>query len=163
MAIQYARAMGMRVLAITSAAKEAHCRKMGAELFLDPYTSTDLVADVQKLTGGGPHGVLNLATSPDAAQQACEYVRVRGTVVLVALPRDARVNLNVFTTILRSITVTGSHVGNRQDTDEALDFFARGLIEIPVEVRPLRDLPGVFERLRKNQVEGRVVLDMWAN
>ncbi|CAD5217100.1 unnamed protein product [Bursaphelenchus xylophilus] len=161
MAIQYAKAMGMRVLAITSKEKERHCKELGAEWFVDAYGKTDVASEVQRLTNGGPHGVLNLATTPAAAETAVDYVRTRGTIVLVALPRDATVTLKVFWAILRSITVKGSHVGTRQDMDEALDFFARGLIKIPVEMQPLKNIASVFKRLINNEVQGRIVLDMW--
>lgn len=43
------------------------------------------------------------------------------------------------------ITIKGSYVGNRQDGVEALDFFARGLINAPFKLAPLKDLPKIYE------------------
>ena len=79
--IQYARAMDFRVLAIDMAEKEKHCKEMGAEFFVDPKKSEDIVKEVRELTGGGPHAVINLATAEKPMDQSCEYVRSRGTVV----------------------------------------------------------------------------------
>jgi alcohol dehydrogenase, propanol-preferring len=43
------------------------------------------------------------------------------------------------------ITIKGSYVGNRQDGEEAIDFFARGLIRAPFRLVPLSDLAEVYE------------------
>lgn len=161
LAVQYAKAMGMRVLGLDAPEKEQYVRSLGAEFFLTPFGQKDLTAEVQRLTDGGPHGVVNVATQAIAMEQSIRYVRPRGTVVLVALPRDAKVTLEVFFFNLRCITVKGSHVGTRHDMDEALDFFARGQVKIPVEVVPLKQLPEVYRRMDKNEIKGRVVLDMW--
>ncbi|CAD5216924.1 unnamed protein product [Bursaphelenchus xylophilus] len=160
-AIQYAKAMGMRVLALDTSAKEEHCRSLGADLFLDPFKCPDIVSAVQLLTSGGPHGVINLAASVRAMDDAAKYVRTRGVVVLIALPPDAKMSIEVIPSIVRTITVTTSAVGSRQDVDEALEFFARGQIKIPVEIATLEDLPKTFERMQKCEISGRVVLDMW--
>ncbi|CAD5212524.1 unnamed protein product [Bursaphelenchus okinawaensis] len=159
--IQYAKAMGMIVLAIDAGNKEEHCKSLGADLFIDPFKTNDLVSAVQLLTEGGPHGVINVATAARAMEESAKYVRTRGTVVLVALPRDAKITLDVFFTVVRAITVKGSYVGTRQDTDEALGFFARGQVKIPTEVVPLSELPAIYDRMQKYQINGRVVLDLW--
>jgi propanol-preferring alcohol dehydrogenase len=81
MAIQYAKAMGLRVLAIDMGDKEKHCRELGADFFVDPKKSTNVVKEIRELTDGGPHAVINLATAEKPMDQSCEYVRTRGTVV----------------------------------------------------------------------------------
>jgi propanol-preferring alcohol dehydrogenase len=162
LAIQYAKAMGLRVLAIDMAEKEEHCKKLGAEFFVDPIKAGDnLVKIIQDLTNGGPHAVINIATSDKPIAQACEYVRTKGTVVLVSLPKDGKVNADVFWMVFRALTVKGSYVGSRQDADEAIDFLKRGLIDFPYEILPLESLPSVYDRMRKGTISGRVVLDLW--
>ena len=48
LAIQYAKAMGLRVMAIDMGEKEQHCRKLGAEFFVDPIKEGDnLVKTIQ--------------------------------------------------------------------------------------------------------------------
>jgi propanol-preferring alcohol dehydrogenase len=159
--IQYARAMNLRVLAIDAGEKEAHCRDLGAEFFVDHSKCPDIVAEVRRLTAGGPHAVINLATAEKPMNQSCEYVRTRGTVVLVALPKDAKVRVDVFQAVARSLTLKGSYVGNRKDTEEALEIFTRGQVHIPIEIQPLSALPGVFRRMREGRVNGRIVLNCW--
>uniref|UniRef100_A0A7E4VP40 alcohol dehydrogenase n=1 Tax=Panagrellus redivivus TaxID=6233 RepID=A0A7E4VP40_PANRE len=160
-AVQYAKAMGYRILAIDATAKEDHCRSLGADLFVDPFTSKDIVQEIQALTNGGPHAVLNLAPVERAIKASVQYVRTKGTVVLVSLPKDAKLEADIFWTVFKAITIKGSFVGSRQDADEALDFVRRGLVKIPLEVITLEDVPKAFERLEKGLVNGRIVVDLF--
>lgn len=56
----------------------------------------------------------------------------------------------MFSTVVRMITIKGSYVGNRLDTQEALDFFKRGLINAPFKMAKLSELTKV---LMSNSVE----------
>lgn len=42
------------------------------------------------------------------------------------------------------INIKGSYVGGRLDSEECIDFFARGLIKAPFKIAPLKDLPHIF-------------------
>lgn len=92
LACQYATAMGLRIIAIDGGdEKREMTAKLGAESYIDFSTSQDVVKDVQAATpdGTGPHAVLLVAVSEKPFQQAAEYVRPRGTVVLIGLPANA--------------------------------------------------------------------------
>ena len=43
------------------------------------------------------------------------------------------------------ISIKGSYVGGRLDSEECIDFFARGLIKAPFKTAPLKDLPHIFD------------------
>lgn len=113
-----------------------------------------------RVTDGGPHGVLCLAAQDTPMTMATQYVRTQGTVVLVALPKDGKCHLDVFWSVLRCVKVVGSYVGTRQDAIEALDFLQRGKIEVPVEVRPFKELPHIYDQMIKQELIGRVVIDL---
>ncbi|EHA47632.1 alcohol dehydrogenase [Pyricularia oryzae] len=163
MALQYARAMGLRVIAIDSGEEKrrACLEDLGAAAFVDFATSADVVADVRKVTadGLGPHAAVLLAVTSRPFQQAAEYIRPRGTVVCIGLPSGAQIKADVLDMVVRLITIKGSYVGNRQDTAEAVDFFARGLIKAPFKTVGLSELGKVFEALEQGKVVGRYVLD----
>lgn len=56
-AVQYAKAMGMRVIAIDGGdAKRDMCKQLGAEEYIDFTTTKDIAAEVMKITGFGAHG-----------------------------------------------------------------------------------------------------------
>jgi len=60
--------------------------------------------------------------------------------------------------VTRMINICGSYVGNRAEMQEALDFFKRGKIEAPFQIRPLEDLSNVYKEIEEMKVVGRVVL-----
>lgn len=162
LACQYAKAMGLRVIAIDGGdEKREMTAKLGAESYIDFSTSQDVVKDVQAATadGTGPHAVLLVAVSEKPFQQAAEYVRPRGTVVLIGLPANAYVKAPVFPTVISMRTIKGSYVGNRKDTSEAIDFFRRGLINAPFKLVGLSELQKVFDLMGEGKVVGRFVAD----
>lgn len=160
LAVQYAKAMGYRVLAIDGGAdKGEFAKSLGAEEFIDFMTSKDVVKDAQELTGGGPHGVINVSVSQKAMDQSVEYVRPTGTVVLVGLPAGAKVTVSVFEAVVRTINVKASYVGNRKDSAEAIDFFARGMVKCPIKVVGLSELANVYELMEQGKILGRYVVD----
>ena len=93
-------------------------------------------------------------------QQAAEYVRPRGTVIVIGLPAGAFIKAPVFESVLKMVRIQASYVGNRQDGYEAIDFFARGMIKAPFKVVDLKELPKVYELMHAGKITGRYVLKM---
>ena len=58
------------------------------------------------------------------------------------------------------VRIQASYVGNRQDSEEALAFFQRGLIHAPFKVIDLKELPKVYELMHEGKIAGRYVLKM---
>ncbi|CAI7630158.1 unnamed protein product [Penicillium manginii] len=163
LAQQYAKAMGLRVIAIDGGdEKRSMCEQLGSEAYVDFTTSKDLVADVKAVTpeGLGAHAVLLLAASEKPFQQAVSYARPRGAIVAIGLPANAFLKAPVFESVIKMINIKGSYVGNRQDGVEAVDFFTRGLIKAPFKTASLEDLPKVFELMEQGKIAGRYVLKM---
>lgn len=157
-AIQYAKAMGLHVVALDIAPdKLALARATGADIGIDAR-SPDAVTDVLKATGGGAHGVLVTAVSPPAFSQALRLVRRKGTVSLVGLP-PGEFPTPIFDVVLKRITVRGSIVGTRRDLDEAIAFAVEGKVRADVKTAPLDDINRIFADLKAGKVEGRMVLD----
>lgn len=153
LACQYAKAMGLQIIAIdTGDEKKAMTKKLGAGHFVDFATSKNLVKDVQAATedGTGPHAVILVAVNEKPFQQAAEYVRPRGTVIAIGLPAGAFLKAPVFETVVSMKTIKGSYVGNRKDTSEAIDFFRRGLIKAPFKTIGMSELQKVYDLMRKS-------------
>lgn len=158
LALQYAKAMGFRVLAIDGGDKGDFVKPLGAESYVDVTTSKDVVKDIQEITGGGPHAVINVSTAIKAMNQSTEYVRSCGTVVLVGLPHED-LHAGIFGTVVRCVSIKGSYVGNRADSAEAIDFFARGLIKCPIKVVGLSELANIYKLMEERKILGRYVVD----
>ena len=107
LAIQYARSLGLRVLAIDGGLfeKESFCLRMGAEVYVD-FTNGKLVERVLEKTQGGPDYVLVLsphqscyefvpahieniqwrkATDHNDNSDACDYVQFGGQIMAVGI------------------------------------------------------------------------------
>lgn len=160
LAVQYAKAMGFMVLGIDGGKdKTQWAKSLGAHEVVDFTMVPDLPKTVVGITGGGAHGVVNVSASLAALQQSFFYVRPTGTVVLVGIPGKSTVELPVLPTVGRNLKIVGSLVGNRKDTQEAVEFFTRGLVQLPVKVAGLSELPRIFEEMEKGIIMGRYSVD----
>lgn len=156
-AIQYAKAMGLLVVAVDIAAEKlALARQLGADATVDAG-APDAAEQVRKITGGGAHGVLVTAPSQPAFGQSISMARRKGTVSLVGLP-PGDFPTPIFDVVLKRITIRGSIVGTRRDLDKAIAFAADGKIRTQISREPLEAVNDVFARLAEGRIEGRVVL-----
>lgn len=158
MAVQYAKAMGMHVVAVdVSESKLALASQLGADVTVDAR-KPDAVARVQKEVGG-VHGALVTAVSPQAMEQAFHMLRSKGTMSLVGLP-PSMISLPVFDTVLKRITVRGSIVGTRQDLEESIGFAADGKVASHFSWDKLENINDIFARMEEGKIDGRVVIDL---
>lgn len=91
LALQYARYMGIRTIAIdTGSEKEQLCKKMGAEKWIDFKTEKDMVKAVQAAVpdGLGPHGAVVAAAGAAAYEQGESYFRSRVLLLIDSLLRN---------------------------------------------------------------------------
>ena len=157
-AIQYARAMGLKVVAVDIAEDKLKlARETGADLAVNALEAA-AVDKVLAATGGGAQGVLVTAVATAAFAQALKMVRRKGTVSLVGLP-PGEFPTPIFDVVLKRITVRGSIVGTRRDLDEAIAFAADGKVKAEVTKVPLAQINDVFERMKAGKIDGRMVLD----
>jgi alcohol dehydrogenase, propanol-preferring len=155
-AIQYAKAMGLHVVAVDVADDKLKlAQQLGAELTVNALTTNS--AEFVQAQIGGAHGVLVTAVSTAAFHQALGMLRKHGTCALVGLPPGDFLT-PIFDVVLKRLTVRGSIVGTRQDLHEALELAAEGKIKPTLELQPLAAINQVFDRLKRGEIEGRVVL-----
>ncbi|RWO61837.1 Alcohol dehydrogenase [Mesorhizobium prunaredense] len=156
MAVQYAKAMGMHVVAADIFDdKLALAKQLGADVTVNGKDK-DAVEQVQKATGG-VHGTLVTAVSPQAMEQAFGFMRSKGTMSLVGLP-PGKIALPVFETVLKRITVRGSIVGTRQDLEESLQFAADGKVASHFSWEDLENINDIFHRMEQGKIDGRIVM-----
>lgn len=158
LAVQYAKAMGLDVIAVDIAeGKLDLATRMGADHVINA-AEADAPAEVQKLCGGA-QGVLVTAVSNTAFKQGVAMLGRHGTMALVGLPPGS-FELDIFDLVLTRKTVRGSIVGTRQDLAEALAFAGAGKVASHYTTDSLDNINGIFDRMRKGQIDGRVVLTM---
>ena len=160
-AVQYARAMGLRVAAVdVSAEKLELARALGAEIAVNAL-EFDPGAEIKRLIGGS-HGAVVTAVSARAFEQSVSVLRNGGTVCWIGLPggKQDEIRMSIASIVNGEMSVRGSNVGTRQDLQEAIDFAARGLARATIETQPLEAVNDVFARMKNGAITGRVVLKL---
>lgn len=158
MAVQYAKAMGLNVVAVDIAEEKLNlARDLGADLTFNAVDQ-DPVAELQSQMGG-VHGVLVTAVSNSAFGQAVGMLRRRGFMSLVGLP-PGDFPLPIFEIVLKRITVRGSIVGTRNDLRESLEFAGEGKVATHFTWDKLENINAIFDQMRAGQIDGRVVLEI---
>lgn len=158
-AVQYAKAMGYRVIAvdINDAALEL-ALEHGAEFTVNSALADEAAQRLREITGRGPQTVLVAATHHSGYTLALDVVRRGGTVIGIGVPPE---NIPVHISVLagKALTFRGSTVGTRRDIEEAIGFYERGLVKPSVTVRRFSEVGEVINELRAGQIRGRAVID----
>ena len=158
MAVQYAKAMGLNVVAVDIAEDKLRlARELGADLALNAV-EVDAAAEIQSQLGG-VHGAVVTAVSNAAFGQAVGMIRRGGTLSLVGLP-PGDFPLPIFEIVLKRVTVRGSIVGTRNDLAEALAFAGAGKVASRFSWDRLENINAIFDRMKAGEIEGRVVLEI---
>ena len=160
-AVQYAVAMGMRVVAVdVDDEKLKLAKKLGAEMIVNAKKA-DPVAEIQSKIDGA-HGAVVTAVATQAFEQAVGMLRPAGTVAYIGLPGGkadlARASISAISSW--ELTITGSNVGTRLDLEEAVAFALRGLVKAKIQKAPLTQINKIFAAMRKGKIVGRMVLDI---
>jgi len=157
-AVQYAKAMGMHVAAIDVGNDKLDlAKRLGADLVVNAKEQNP--GEFLKKETGGMHGTLVTAVSPIAFKQGLETLRRKGTMALNGLP-PGNFDLSIFDTVLNRITIRGSIVGTRKDLQEAIEFAVEGKVKANVTAAKLEDINDVFDKMKKAEIEGRMVLQI---
>ncbi len=161
LAVQYAKAMGYHVVGVDIAQDKLDLAKKHGADFVVNGKDPKATEFIKERTKGGVHGVLVTAVAPVAFEQAIDMLRKRGTISMVGLP-PGTINLPIFQMVLNRFTVRGSIVGTRKDLQEAIDFAVEGKVHTTAHKVKLEDVNQVFEDMKQNKLEGRMVIDMQA-
>ena len=165
MGIQYAKVMGMRIIAVDGGAeKEALCLSLGAEHFIDYLSVPDMRAEVLRITSYGAHGVAVFSNSPQGYAIAPLLLRPGGTEVVVGISTDSSVVAGAPPGVLalRRLNIVGAVTGSLKHVDEALDFVARGLVKPNLVHGTLHDIDSMFAKMKAGQLAGRAVIKISA-
>ena len=94
---------------------------------------------------------------------AMDLLRFGGTLVCVGLPEgEMKPIAHAFPQILvaKALKIVGVAVGNKKEAIEVLDLAARGVIKTHYRTEKMEKLTGIFEEMERQELKGRVVLDM---
>lgn len=161
LAVEYGKnVFNNKVVAISNSDSQLElCKKLGADLVVNPKKVDDVGAYIKEHTGGGVHGAVVTSVTKVGFNQAINSVRPLGRVVALGLPSET-MDLSIPKTVLDGIQVLGSLVGTREDLAEAFRFSAEGKVVPIVEKRPFDDINDMIDEMRAGKIQGRMVIDM---
>ena len=127
---------------------------------LDP-TAQDQVEWVEEWTGGaGADVVFEVSGAPAAVLGATALAKVRGRLVIVAIPPQPR-PLDLQRVFWRELSIVGARVYERPDFETAVDMLTDGVVpaeQLITAIVPLADTAGAFDKLASGQAM-KVLID----
>ncbi len=151
LAIQFARALGYEVTAISSLPeKKEEALKLGAHHFI---VSSDTVA--LRDVAYGFDLLLCTASSNVKWEPLLEILKKKGKLILAGFPD---ISLNSTDVVAHQLSIVGSFLGNRATMREMLIFAQEHSILPMIETMPMSQVNEAIQRLRENKVRYRIVL-----
>ena len=156
MGIKLAHALGAHVVAFTTSPdKIADAKKLGA----DEIVISKDEAQMQKHAGSFDL-IINTVAAPHNLDAYMVLLKRDGAQVLVGAPPTPHDSPAAFNLIFKRRSLAGSLIGGIAETQEMLDFCARHNIVSDIEKIPMQDIDKAYERMLKNDVKYRFVVDM---
>ena len=153
MAVKLAKAMGAKVTVLShSPGKREDALRLGADEFV--VTSEP---DAFKANRGRFDFILDTVSAQHDYNSYLSLLRRDGTMVLVGLPDPSPLAAGVLIGGRRRLA--GSLIGGIAETQEMLDFCAEHGVASDVEVIPIQQINEAYERMVKNDVRYRFVID----
>ena len=154
--VQYARAMGFEVVAISRGRdKEEFARKLGAHHYVDA-SLPDFAATMAGLGGAK----VILATAPHAASISALVpgLALEGCLLIVAAPFEP-IQVNAIDLLSRDARVQGWSSGTATDSTDAMSFAAKHGVRPMIERFPLSEASRAVEAMMKGTVRFRAVVE----
>jgi uncharacterized zinc-type alcohol dehydrogenase-like protein len=153
LALQYARAMGCHVTALTSTPeKEEDARAFGAHEVVDTGQEGALTARADSCDL-----LLCTVTADLPWNDYLGVLRRNGKLCLLGLPEHG-VSVASVPLVFFQRSIVSSGIGSRLEIQKMLDFSARHDIRPRIELFPMREANAALDRLRRNEVRYRAVL-----
>ncbi|WP_109489450.1 NAD(P)-dependent alcohol dehydrogenase [Occallatibacter savannae] len=155
MGLKFAHSFGAQTIQFTTSLKKKDdAIKLGAD---EVIVSTD-EAQMKKHAGTFDF-ILDTASAPHALEPYLSLLKQDGTLALVGLP-DQPPSVSVFSLITKRASIAGSMIGGMPETQEMLDYCGKNNITADVEVIPIQQINEAFERMLKQDVKYRFVIEM---
>jgi D-arabinose 1-dehydrogenase-like Zn-dependent alcohol dehydrogenase len=157
-AISMLRAFGHeRIIAIDiDAAKLPAAEAAGAAALLNSRDG-DAAQRLKRLTDNALYGAVDFVGASETASLALSALRKGGKLIVVGL-FGGEIQLSIASTILRAITVQGSHLGSVEELKAVVALARNGKLKpIPIETRGLAEVSRTLDELKAGSIVGRVV------
>jgi uncharacterized zinc-type alcohol dehydrogenase-like protein len=155
MGVKFARAFGAHVvLFTTSANKIADGLRLGAH---EVVVSKD--ADAMKKHQGSFDFILDAVSAQHDVNVYLSLLKMDGTLTLVGAPSQP-LPVAAFNLLMPRRSFAGSCIGGIAETQEMLDYCAAHRIVSDIELIPIQKINEAYDRMLKQDVRYRFVIDM---
>jgi uncharacterized zinc-type alcohol dehydrogenase-like protein len=155
MGVKFAASFGAEVTMLsTSKSKEADAKRLGAHHFV--LTSDE--QQIKKVTNTFDF-ILNTVSAPHDYAAYLRLLKTNGTMIIVGAP-PTPMEVPAFNLISKRKSILGSMIGGIAETQEMLDYCAEHNIVSDVEVIKMPYVNDAYERMLKNDVKYRFVIDI---
>ncbi len=155
MGVKFAASFGAEVTVLsTTSNKKADAKKLGAHNFL---LTTD--RDQMKKHRSQFEVILNCVSANHDYEDYLNLLDLDGKMLVVGLPEEYP-RTSPFALIKNRRSITGSMIGGMKETQGMLDYCAEKNIVADVEVIPIQKINEAYERMLKNDVKYRFVIDI---
>ncbi|KAG6604070.1 putative mannitol dehydrogenase, partial [Cucurbita argyrosperma subsp. sororia] len=155
-AVKFAKALGAKVTVISTSPnkKQEAIERLGADSFLVSRDQEQMQA-----AKGTLDGIIDTVSASHPLLPLLSLVKTHGKFVLVGAP-EKPLEVPAFALIGGRKTLSGSCIGGIKETQEMIDFAAKHNITADVEVIPIADVNTAMERMIKQDVKYRFVIDI---
>jgi uncharacterized zinc-type alcohol dehydrogenase-like protein len=155
MALKFAHSFGAHVVQFTtSESKVADAKRLGAD---EVVISKD--ADAMKKHAVSFDFILDCVSAPHSLDDYTALLKRDATLALVGLPDQPPV-INVGNLVFKRSALSGSIIGGMPETQEMLNYCGDHKIVADIEVISMDKINESFERMLKQDVKYRFVIDM---
>nr|WKU61923.1 cinnamyl alcohol dehydrogenase-like 5 [Rauvolfia serpentina] len=155
-AVKFVKAFGSKVTVISTSPskKEEALKNLGADSFL---VSRD--ADAMQAAASTLHAIIDTVSAVHPLLPLISLLKNHAKYIMLGAP-EKPLELPVFPMLMGRKIVAGSNIGGLKETQEMLNFAAEQGITANVEVVPIDNANTALERLAKNDVRYRFVIDV---
>ncbi len=155
MGVKFARALEARVVLFTTSPRKVEDGlKMGAHEVVVSSNEADMAKHA-----GSFDFILDCVSAQHDVNAYLGLLKLDGTLCLVGAPEHP-LPVAAFSLLLPRRSFAGSAIGGIAETQEMLDFAARYRVAPEIEMIPMQKINDAFERLLKQDVRYRFVIDM---
>ncbi|XP_077243867.1 8-hydroxygeraniol dehydrogenase-like [Tasmannia lanceolata] len=155
-AVKFAKAFGLKVTVIsTSPSKEKEAiEKLGADAFLVSRDQEKMQAAMSTMDG-----IIDTVAAHHPLMPLLGLLKSHGRLILVGATVKP-LELPVFPLLMGRKIVAGTAIGGMKETQEMIDFAGEHNITADIELVPMDYVNTALERLAKNDIKYRFVLDI---
>ncbi|KAL3147122.1 hypothetical protein ABBQ38_015079 [Trebouxia sp. C0009 RCD-2024] len=156
MAVKIGKAMGLEVTVFSTTEKKRD--EALSVLKADHFVVSKDEKQMQAVSGS-LDGIIDTVSAKHPLALYLQTLKVGGVSVMLGVP-DESMELPTFNIIMRRLRIGGSPIGGVKETQEMLDFCSKHDITCEIETIDIQYVNTAMERLMKNDVHYRFVIDV---